>query len=702
MRLFIAEKPSLGRAIADGLGGGSKRNGYIDCGKDVVTWCFGHLLEMLPPDGYDPEYKNWKKEHLPIIPAKWLYAPRKDAEEQLGVIGRLLSKASLVVNAGDPDREGQLLVDEVLEHHGYSGPAQRIWLASLDDASVKKALATLTDNAGHAPLRDSARARSRADWLVGLNCTRAMTIIGRSAGVQGVLSQGRVQTPTLGLVVARDLAIEHFKPVPYFVPQGLFSHPNGQFQAVFQPGEDTPGLDADGRLIDQAVAEGIIARVSGKSGIITQAVAEKKTKAPPLPHSLSSLQKAASAALSMSAQDVLNTAQALYEKKLTTYPRTDCRYLPDEQFPAAARILSALGRGVSALSPLTSSADPARKSKAWNTKKVTAHHGIIPTGEIPSGLSEKEQAIFLIVARSYALQFHAPMEYEARKIMIEVENTLWKATGRTVLKPGWTAFVKNVEEEDEEPAVLLPAVNEQDAVTCDQAQALSKKTTPPSRFTEGTLIEAMANVHRFIDDVEAKKTLKENEGIGTEATRANILETLKKRGLLAAEKKAIVSTPLGRQLIKMTPPLLKDPVTTAKWENRLEAIARGEETLADFMSGQQAALPELLNAIFSVQVGVMPGAYPCPECKKPLRRGKNKEGKWYWGCFNTEAHTSGKPVFLNDAKGKPAPPQKRPARARLCPECKSPLKSIQTRQGPCLACSNAKGHASGKSRYFKQ
>lgn len=702
MRVFIAEKPSLGRAIAEGLGGGSKRNGYISCGGDVVTWCFGHLLELVNPDGYNPDYAKWKKEHLPIIPQKWLHTPRKDAQEQLKIIGQLLSKASLVINAGDPDREGQLLVDEVLEHHNYKGPAQRIWLASLDDTSVRKALANLTDNTKYAPLRDSARARSQADWLVGLNCTRAMTIVGREAGAQGVLSLGRVQTPTLGLVVARDLAIENFKPVPYFVLQGLFAHANGQIQAVFQAGEDTLGLDPDGRLTDQTVANRIISQVSGKKGVIIQAVQEKKTKAPPLPHSLSSLQKAASAALSMSAQEVLDTAQALYEKKLTTYPRTDCRYLPEEQFPDAARILSALGGGVSSLASLAFVADPELKSKAWNTKKVTAHHGIIPTGVIPSGLSEKEEAVFLLIAQSYCLQFHVPMEYEARKIVIEIENTIWKATGRMILNPGWTAIIKDVEEEDDEPLSPLPDVNEQDAVTCSEAQALSKKTTPPSRFTEGTLIEAMANVHRFIDDAEAKKTLKENEGIGTEATRANVLETLKKRQLLTTQKKAIVSTPLGRQLIRMTPPPLKDPVTTAKWESRLEAITRGEETLDGFMAMQQNVLPRLMDAIFSVQAGVMPGTHPCPECKKPLIRRKNKEGKWYWGCFNTEQHSSGKPVFQNDEKGKPAPRKARPTTARSCPECRGPLKSVTTKQGPCLVCSNSSGHASGKAKYFKK
>ena len=244
MRLFIAEKPSLGRAIATGLGNQKKAEGFIRCGNDVVTWCFGHMLEQAWPRDYKPEYAHWRREHLPIIPSQWKYKVKKDAAAQLDIIGSLLREADSVVNAGDPDREGQLLVDEVLEHFRYTGHVERIWLASLDELSVKKALANLTDNANYAPLRDAARARSRADWLTGINATRALTIKGRSDGRSDVLSLGRVQTPTLALVVARDLEIAHFKPVDYFVLKAALVHSAGDFAVTFVPSEDQAGLDS--------------------------------------------------------------------------------------------------------------------------------------------------------------------------------------------------------------------------------------------------------------------------------------------------------------------------------------------------------------------------------------------------------------------------------------------------------------------------
>lgn len=320
MRLFIAEKPSLARAIAEGLGNGQKQNGCIRCGNDVVTWCFGHMLEQFEPDDYDPVLKNWKRDTLPIVPDVWKLKPRKEAAAQLSVIQDLLRQAQSVVNAGDPDREGQLLVDEVLDYFNYRGSAERIWLASLDARSVAKALATLTDNKKHAPLRDAALARSRADWIVGMNATRAMSILGRECGRKGVLSLGRVQTPTLALIVMRDREITRFKPVDYFVLQALLKHTAGSFTVTFVPASTQPGLDSEGRLVDATVPGVIADRVRGTDGTILEITRETKKKAPPLPHCLSSLQKAASARFGMTAQDVLNTAQSLYEKKTDHVP----------------------------------------------------------------------------------------------------------------------------------------------------------------------------------------------------------------------------------------------------------------------------------------------------------------------------------------------------------------------------------------------
>ena len=523
-----------------------------------------------------------------MIPREWRLKPKESTRAQLQVISNLLGEAATVVNTGDPDREGQLLVDEVLEHFRYTGPVQRIWLASLDSRSIQKALATLKDNRDYANLRDSARARSQADWLIGMNATRAMTLRGRESGRDGVLSMGRVQTPTLALVINRDREIAAFTPIDYLVLQARLQHDAGTFSAIFKPSETQPGLDSEGRLVDGATAQGIMDAVRGKNGIITSVTREKKKKPVPLPHCLSSLQKAASSKLGM-------TAQSLYEKKLTTYPRTDCRYLPEEQFSDAARLITALS-GISGLEAVTAKADSALKGPVWDTKKITAHHAIIPTGEKPQSLSVQETNLYLMIAVQYFLQFYPPMSYEAQKIVVSINDTIWEARGRLILEPGWTGVAAEEDEDakKKEPEQSLPPVSSDTPVTCTDVDALKKKTTPPSRFSEGSLIEAMANVHRFVSDAKAKAVLKENEGIGTEATRASILETLKGRGFITASGKSLVSTPLGQSLIDMTPDTLRDPVTTAQWEQRLEAITRGETSLEDFMREQYAALPLLL------------------------------------------------------------------------------------------------------------
>ncbi|MDR2821023.1 MAG: DNA topoisomerase 3 [Desulfovibrio sp.] len=667
MRLFIAEKPSLARAIAAHLGQASRKgNGYIDCGQDIVTWCYGHLLALFDPEDYDSAYKKWDRATLPIVPGQWKHKPLVKSLEQLVVIGDLLQKADSVVNAGDPDREGQLLVDEVLEHFDYQGRVERIWLASLDDRSIKKALSSLTDNSKHASLRDAARARSQADWLVGLNATRALTILGRDVGHNDVLSLGRVQTPTLNLVVTRDRDIAAFVPRDYFVLHGQFDHLSGRFKAVFSPSDDQPGLDPDGRLTDAATASALAQSVIGKPGSILEVTREKKKKAPPLPHCLSSLQKAASAKLDMTAQQTLDAAQSLYEAKLTTYPRTDCRYLPVEQFDDAGRIMDALAT-VAGLEKTAGNADVKLKSGAWNTGKVTAHHAIIPTGEDPGNLAGRERDLYHLIAEAYCLQFYQPLQYESQKIRVTVENTLWEARGRTVLEPGWTSCAKDDDDENEkkEEEQFLPAVGKGDGVTCADVEKLAKKTTPPARWTEGTLIEAMANIHRFVADAAAKATLRENEGIGTEATRSNILETLKKRGYLQPRGKALVSTSLAGQVIDLTPVTLKDPVTTAQWESKLDAIAQGKYTLDEFMVEQISVLPDILAPLLSSSISGQKPAHPCPACGKAMRKMSGARGP-FWSCVGyPDCSTT-----LPDDNGKPGKPREAPRDSGFkCPKC---------------------------------
>lgn len=689
MRLFIAEKPTLGRAIANGLGNQKKDEGCIHCGDDTVTWCFGHLLMQCWPEDYNPAYQAWLRKDLPIIPQEWRLKPKDKVGAQLKIIKNLLAKAQVVVNAGDPDREGQLLVDEVLEYFNWKGPVERIWLASLDDRSVKKALASIKDNAQYAPLRDSALARSRADWLIGINATRALSIRAKTQGKFELLSLGRVQTPTLALVVARDAAIASFKSVDHYLPCAEFAHANGNFRTQLRLVDDMAGLDADGRMVDLKAAENLVSGIKDQNGEIAEAACEVKSKMPPLPHCLSSLQKAASSRFGFSAQEVLDTAQSLYEKKLTTYPRTDCRYLPNEQLEEAASILKSLSE-LPDFAEMAGSADANLRSSAWNTKKITAHHAIVPTGEKPGELSDRERKLYGMIAEGFILQFYPSMRYESRKVTALLGENFWTASGRNVLEAGWTSFGKVEEEEAEDGNASLPQMNKGDSVQCVNAEVQKKKTIPPSKFTEGTLIEAMANVHRFVDDAKAKVTLKEAKGIGTEATRAKVIEILKERKFIQAKGKNLVSTQLGQRVIELAPQSLRDPITTAEWEEKLEEISKGNLPFSQFMDTQNRLLPDLMGEI----LGNEAPAYPCPKCGEALVRRKSKKGEFFWSCSAYPECRYSAP----DENGKPGKPRGAAAITDFkCPQCGKPLRKLSGPKGEFFGCS---GYPDCKKTFF--
>ncbi|MGL4833606.1 MAG: DNA topoisomerase 3, partial [Shewanella sp.] len=406
MILYIAEKPSLGRAIADVLPRPHKKGeGFIQAANgDCVSWCVGHLLEQAPPDAYHPDYKSWKFEHLPIVPDKWQLQPKAATRSQLSVLKKLVKQATTLVNAGDPDREGQLLVDEVIAYLGVTGDKlhqiQRLLISDLNPQAVKRALSQQRSNREFIPLSTSALARSRADWLYGMNMTRAYTIQGQKVGYQGVLSVGRVQTPLLGLVVRRDEDIANFQSKPFYeVLAHLTTQQQEGFSAKWQPSDAClPYMDADGRVLAKGLAQNVVNRITDQPARVTQLTSKDKQQAAPLPYSLSALQIDAAKRFGMSAKEVLDTCQSLYERhKLITYPRSDSRYLPLEQHSLAPLVLKAISQGASELIQGIDMPDPRLKSKAWDDKKVDAHHAIIPT-EKPaqlSSLSGREKQLYL-------------------------------------------------------------------------------------------------------------------------------------------------------------------------------------------------------------------------------------------------------------------------------------------------------------------
>lgn len=607
MILYIAEKPSLARAIAAAFPGSQKKQeGCIWLANgDCISWCIGHLLEQAEPHVYNPAFKSWQLDHLPIIPVDWQWQEKSNTKKQLSILKKLIRQADQLVHAGDPDREGQLLVDEVL--HYCKVPAhkiqktQRLLISDLTPSAVKKALQQLRTNAEFSALSRSALARARADWLFGLNLTRAYTIRGRQAGYQGVLSIGRVQTPVLGLVVKRDKERENFVPKDFYqVWAHLLTSAQQTFRAKWIPSEACrPHMDEEGRVLNRALAENVAARISNQPAIVDSADYKQKKQTAPLPYNLSALQIDAAKIYGMSAQQVLDLCQTLYERhQMITYPRSDCRYLPSLQHQEAKGIINALSSASAELAKGAAGANPALKSKAWNDKQVTAHHAIIPTSQAHKAktLSKAEGHIFGLIARQYLMQFYPEYQYLASHIRVKIAGGMFEAKGSTPIAEGWRALLPSKKKTDQdEEQDQLPNLAKGDELWCQQGTIIDKVTTPPAAFTDATLLAAMTGINRFVANKDIKAILKDTDGLGTEATRAGIIELLFKRGFLQRQGKQIHASVTGRAFADALPEQLVTPDMTAKWEAQLNAMSLGNANYQDFMTALTSNLTELLT-----------------------------------------------------------------------------------------------------------
>lgn len=667
MRLYIAEKPSMGAEIAKCLTGPIQRkDGYLITKDGVVTWAFGHILRQAEPDEYNAAYKKWNAADLPIIPTKWKMIIDESCKKQFGIIKNLIDKADEIVHAGDPDREGQLLIDEVLDYVHCQKPVKRILLNALDEESIKKANANLRDNKDFLNLKKSALARARADWLIGMNLSRAYTLAARRAGKKEVLAIGRVKTPTLALVVRRERELQNFKPVDYFIIKAIFAHQNGEFITTWKPQDTQRGLDSENRLLDENIAKALIAKFASKTEqgkIIAYQKAQKK-EAQRLPFSLSTLQVLAGKRFGYEPQLVLDTAQKLYEKKLTTYPRSDCEYLPQSQFNDAKVIVhNLLNYQDKQLSTWAKKADISIKSRAWNDKKITAHHAIIPT-KIKANLntlSEVERNVYFLIAQAYIAQFYLVHIYDQTKITVMYMNENFTASGRTVKQLGWKELylqnanknnLNNSEEANgkEEENSSLPLMKKNDVVDYVDGKYEKKSTKPPTRFTSATLLAGMKEIHKYVKDVEVKKKLKDIYGIGTEATRASIIEDLIKRGFLQTEgkKKYLIPTQTAYMLIDVLPDEMTYPDSTAIWEDYLHSLSEGEGSVEEFLQMQANFTKDLcIKANKTVLVGQ--NEYKCPRCKRGVLVKRNGKNGTFWGCSNFPTCR----MTCNDVDGKP-------------------------------------------------
>lgn len=602
MKLYIAEKPSLARAIVDALpkphhkAEGCVYVGHTDKSKcDVVTWCIGHVLEQVEPEAYDAQLKKWSLDTLPILPDRleggWKLSPKKQTRKQFTILKKLIKQATEVVHCGDPDREGQLLVDEVIHHVGVKASVKqslkRCLISDLNKPAVISALASLKNNADFIPLSVSALARSRADWLYGINMTRCCTLQGQKSGFNGVLSVGRVQTPVLGLVVRRDIEIESFQAKAYFeVDAHICVSEDQTLTARWQPSAAcAPYQDEEGRILSQALAENVVRRIEGQNALLNIFEKKLKKQAPPLPYNLSALQIDAAKQFGFSAKVVLDVCQSLYEQhKLITYPRSDNRYLPNGHFQQAGVIISAIAND-NALTELCHKANSSLKSKAWNDAKVSAHHAIIPTQKNPmsSQLSHVETKIYQLIAKQYLAQFYPAWQFHDTRAVFSIAGGEFIAKERVTIEAGWK-FIFDKNRINNSLDSSLAQLKQGDVYICEKGELLNKMTQAPKHFTDATLLAAMTGIARFVKDPVIKGILKETDGLGTEATRASIIELLFKRQFLERNGKQIKASSAGKSFILALPEAMTEPDMTAHWENSLSQISEQTCRYDDFMN----------------------------------------------------------------------------------------------------------------------
>ncbi|CEH38470.1 DNA topoisomerase 3 (DNA topoisomerase III) [Xanthomonas citri pv. citri] len=638
MRLFLCEKPSQGKDIGRILGATQRGEGCLNGSGVTVTWCIGHLVEAAAPEAYDEQLKRWSIEQLPIIPQRWQVEVKPKTAKQFKVVKALLAKATQLVIATDADREGELIAREIIDLCGYRGPIERLWLSALNDASIRAALGKLRPSAETLPMYYSALARSRADWLVGMNLSRLFTMVGRQAGYDGVLSVGRVQTPTLKLVVDRDREIAAFVSVPYWAIDVYLSTSGQAFTAQWVSPDTC--ADDSGRCLQQPVAQQAAQQIRATgSAQVVSVETERVREGPPLPFDLGTLQELCSKQLGLDVQETLDIAQALYEThKATTYPRSDSGYLPESMFAEVPIVLDSLLKTDFSLRPIMDQLDRTQRSRAWNDAKVSAHHGIIPTLEPAnlSAMSEKELAVYKLIRAHYLAQFLPHHEFDRTVANLSCGQQTLTAPGKQVVVKGWRLVLAEPQpEEDSDTAArsqVLPALRE--GVSCQVADVDLKalKTQPSRPYTQGELVKSMKGVAKLVSDPRLKQKLKDTVGIGTEATRANIISGLIARGYLMKKGRAIRASDAAFTLIDAVPAAIADPGTTAVWEQALDMIEAGQLTLDVFIGKQAAWISQLITQYASASLSIkVPHGPACPQCGAPTRQRSGKSGP-FWSC----------------------------------------------------------------------
>ncbi|SCI91487.1 DNA topoisomerase 3 [uncultured Flavonifractor sp.] len=626
--LVLAEKPSVGRELARVLGCKHQGEGCLEGDRYVVTWALGHLVELSPPEEYDKAWAKWDMLTLPMLPEKMKTQVIPQTGRQFRAVQALMRRGDIsdLVIATDSGREGELVARWIMEKAGWKKPAKRLWISSQTDKAIKEGFAHLRPAAEYDNLFRSARARSEADWLVGLNVTRALT-----CKFNAQLSAGRVQTPTLALIVDREQEIRRFVPKDFFT------------LAAKTPGFTATWRDKKGqaRIFDREQAEALARRLEGKTGVLTQVKRTWKQTPPPPAYDLTELQRDANRKYAYSAKETLSIMQNLYEiHKVLTYPRTDSRYISDDVVPTLPeRLRSVMIDEYKPLAQQIMRNRPLQTRYLVNNAKVTDHHAIIPTEEQPDlwRLTGPERNIYDLVVRRFLAVLLPPFTYEEIRLTMTVDGETFTARGKIVKDQGWKAaysrFTLEEDEgtaEDEDAEQNLPPMNQGDKIQLTGLQINAGKTAPPKRYTEATLLTAMEHPQAQVKDAEQSRILEETGGLGTPATRADIIEKLFSAFYIERRGKELYPTSKGIQVVELAPADLRSAQLTAKWEKRLGDIAQGKERESDFVGEMRSYASRLVSEVKASDASYHHDNQtrsPCPDCGKYLLKVKTKRGE---------------------------------------------------------------------------
>lgn len=651
MIVCIAEKPSVAHDIAEVLGAKVRKEGYFEGNGYQVTWTFGHLCTLKEPHEYTPSWKSWSLGSLPMIPPRFGIKLIDDPgiEKQFHIIERLMGQAEMIINCGDAGQEGELIQRWVMQKAGAKCPVKRLWISSLTEEAIREGFAHLKDQQEFQPLYEAGLSRAIGDWTLGMNATRLYTL--KYGQNKQVLSIGRVQTPTLALIVNRQKEIENFVPKQYWELKTLYR--DTLFSAIVRKSDEelaeeaaqekenpaarkkaAPKEDANRGIppiTDRKTGEELLQRIQNAPFTITDITAKKGTEAPPRLFDLTSLQVECNKKFSYSADMTLQLIQSLYEKKVATYPRVDTTFLSDDIYPKCPKILEGIKDYARFTAPLAGK-QLLKSKKVFDNSKVTDHHAIIPTGVQPQGLTDMEKRVFDLIARRFIAVFYPDCKFSTTTVTGEADSIEFKVSGKQILDPGWRViFAKDTEEESKEgeEESVLPAFSKGESGP-HQPQLNEKWTQPPRPYTEATLLRAMETAGKLVDNDELRDALKEN-GIGRPSTRAAIIETLFKRHYIRKERKNLIATPTGVELIQLIrEELLKSAELTGIWEKKLREIERRNYDAATFLSELKQMVTDIVYMVLrdnsNRRVTVMPEEPKAPAAK-PAAREKKTEKK---------------------------------------------------------------------------